>query len=131
MYTVSWLVPQQVIVIKLSGHVTAEAMLAMDSEIVPLCAGSPHIVHLLGDLAEAQSLPTLFTLRQLRISRLPNLGWSIGYGSSNVMVRSLLLVTSAVAGTKSRLFKTRAAALHFLSTVDNTVKLPADEKNLL
>ncbi|MCU0515065.1 MAG: hypothetical protein MUE40_21120 [Anaerolineae bacterium] len=121
-YDLHWLVANRVLLITLRGDMLSDEFRAMDADLIARCAGTrTTTVHLLADLLALDSLPALFMLREMQISYQPNLGWAVGYGTRNNLVRTLLAASAALAGTRMRLFKTQGEALRFLNSIDRTL----------
>jgi hypothetical protein len=118
-YQLSWWVKDRVIVEKFWGDFTDEDVSMWEQEILPMLeqTSSPK-VHLLLEIADVHSLPSIGAIRQMSIPSHPKIGWVVVYGLRKNYVRALLLFTVLLFNMHYKIVDNQHQALAFLAELD-------------
>ncbi len=121
-YTVEWLVPQQIIDVKVDKIFTADEAASYDDHLTAwLDEGQSKKVNILVDITELQQFPSLKQGRQMTHIQHPNFGWVVVYGDVSPLLKTIGLLLANFFGNRLHWCNNRAEALVFLRRMDNTL----------
>ncbi len=121
-YTIKWLVPQQIIVVIFDKMMTIAETQEYDTRVVEMLEASQfEQVHIIADVTQVEQFPNLAQANQLKMMQHKNLGWVVGLGVKNPLVKVVGLLLSKLFGNRLQWCSTREEALAFLHRLDNTL----------
>ncbi len=117
-YTIEWLVPQQLVLVKFGAVFTATELVEFDKEICAMLdMGAPKQVHHLLDVAELQQFPNLGQAIQTKMLQHPNLGWTVFIGDKNPIIQTMGMLIARLFGNHLQWCNTREEALAFIQNL--------------
>lgn len=119
--SLSWLIPDRVILLNMLDTTTAEELLASDRQLTQMMDDGTPPLHVVMDLTHARALPSLLTTHQIHFATHPGLGRGIVCGQANPVVRSIIQVGGRLLGLHMRVVNTRDEALAYLRQIDATL----------
>ena len=133
-YSIAWYVERQVVFVRYTGQFTAEEFqdYLQTVERDYLDQGEGPLVHILVDISQAASTPTLKQLaagigRDLH----PKSGWMIVIGVANPAARWIGEFVSTLFRFRYRSFSTLSDALAFLKDMDQTIDWAKADESVL
>jgi hypothetical protein len=126
-YSVSWVVPQRVLLQQFYGHVTLDDVHDLSAESRRYQNAGIPLIHSLVDLSSVEKYPTSLVAIRSAMTRQHDpdrIGWILLVGATNPILRFFASVITQVAGDKIRfrLMDTREQALAFLREHDSTLQ---------
>jgi hypothetical protein len=121
-YTVEWLVPHQVIDVRLEKIFTLEDLADYDIKVCAMLdTCQPKSVHFLIDVGVVQQFPSLLHIKPLKVLNHTSSAWLVVYGNKNVLITAISTLISAMFGSHVYWSNTREEGLAFLRRTDNTL----------
>lgn len=128
MYELTWLVEGQVFYARAYGTIPREEVLRVDQEITNyLDQHSAKLVHGIYDLNEADKLPGLRVLGNLRYPRHPAMGFHVMIGQMNPIIEFLVVMTAKIHRSRFQVCDSLESAVAFLKRADDQLRdIPFD-----
>jgi hypothetical protein len=115
-YTIDWLYPNRVLIIKMIGSADIEDAAKLNEILLGHLEQATVHLHMLLDFTEMTSFP--LNVHKARgtqeYMKHPKFGWLIAYGSRNPVVKMLAAIVTQISNIRWRLFDTHAEAIAFL-----------------
>lgn len=121
-FSMSWYIPDRVMLMKISGQVTADDVQQMDQLVVDNRTIAGRTVHQCIDVTEMTKPPSLGALRQHAHVTDESDGYVIIIGSINRMVEFVLLSIAQVKNIRMIVVPTLDQAIEELRTLDPSLR---------
>lgn len=117
-----WLVEGHLVLVKAWGAWDVAQLHAFDEHSYAILETVTRpMVHVVFEMSEITSLPSLTTMRDFRSRQHPKAGWSLYVGIPNTVLRFALSATAQISKNRARFLKTVPEALEFIEDVDSTL----------
>ncbi|MBI1258327.1 MAG: hypothetical protein GC204_12715 [Chloroflexi bacterium] len=126
-HQISWIIPQRVILIQLSGVVEEAGFREHDLKVLQMLeAGDPNaaLIHEILLLDKLENSASIRMMMSLSYPKHPRTGWMIAVGVKNPITKMVGNIATQILKVRTREMPTVEEALAFLFDIDST--LPKD-----
>jgi len=121
-YQVSWIVEQRLLRVEMEGTIDMDQLSTMQKEMFRYLDEGQAPVHVLADITNVTSYPSVFNLAKAASVRYEKAGWALIVGS-NATVQFVASTLMNLLGVRFRLVSTVDEAQAFLRKQDETIPL--------